>query len=173
MPGNVKSIFLYGPNLEYVLFKNAINSSEDGAKIWFISPDPFKKFPSDIAILDKEILKNITFLYLKDSTELLKHLNSIHTWYRIPEIIILNNFHVYRNNNATSSVHSAHLCASLLDACKACSKKLEKTATLLVAYNIDPPEGELIQNIVDLYFDSVHNTEELPSSYIIPGMEIT
>ncbi|GJQ85135.1 hypothetical protein Trydic_g9080 [Trypoxylus dichotomus] len=173
MSGNVKSVFLYGPNLEYVLFKNAINFAEEGAQIWFIAPEPFKEFPSGITILDKQILKNITFLYLKNATELLKQLNSIHTWYRIPEIIILSDFHVYRNNDEAGSVQWAYLCASLLDACKACSRKLEKVATLLVAYNTDPIGDKLVQSIVDLYFDNVNNTEELLPNCIIPNVAIT
>lgn len=102
--------------------------------------------------------------------ELLKQLNSIHTWYRIPGMVILNNFQKYRSNGHSNSVQWAYLCASLLDACRACSKKLSKGTTLLVAYNIDPTGYTLVQNIVDLYFDNVINSEELPANYIIPGL---
>lgn len=64
----------------------------------------------------------------------------------------------------------AYLCATLLDACKACSKKLSKNIHLIVAYNNDPSADDLLQNIVNLYFDEVINSNELPTSCIIPNI---
>lgn len=91
-------------------------------------------------------------------------------WYRIPEMIILNNFHKYRSIGETNSVEWAYLSASLLDACRACSRKLNKNVTVVVSCNIDSNNSKLVQNIVDLYFDDVINSESLPSNCIIPNI---
>ncbi|XP_022920133.1 uncharacterized protein [Onthophagus taurus] len=145
------------------LFKIALKLVESGKYVWFISPEPITSLPKNVTPSTKEVLKFLTLLYFKDTRELLKHFNSIQTWFRIPELIIIIDFHHYLDceNNDYNPTESAFLCASFLDAGNACIKKLNKSVYLIASLDLDKCKNKNVQILLDLYFNKISNTSEI------------
>ncbi|KAG5889948.1 hypothetical protein JTB14_018843 [Gonioctena quinquepunctata] len=163
-PENVYSSFLIGSNLDYTLFKTAISFAESGLSVWFISPLPFDKVPENIDPPDKDILKLITFVYLKDYKSLISHLNTIHLWHKVPNLIILSRFDIYSNLHKEEKEYnpqiSALISTSLLDCGSVCAKKKQLPAYLLAtAEGASEDSKERLQVLNDMYFPHIiHDT---------------
>ncbi|KAJ8924830.1 hypothetical protein NQ315_000984 [Exocentrus adspersus] len=152
-PKRVRSTLLLGNNLDYT----AINLAESGKKVWFVSPEVFDKIPDNIVPPEMQILKLITFIYLKDYKDLLSHLNGIHLWHKIPDIIILSNLdtycHLYGDNYDT--LLCALVVATLLDSASVCAKKNGTSYLISTCSQPSDPHKNKLQVLYDLYFSHV------------------
>ncbi|KAF2883150.1 hypothetical protein ILUMI_23018 [Ignelater luminosus] len=161
IPDNITPILMKCEDLgfENILFQCCIHYAEQGLNVWFISPQPFKELPLDIKPPDEEVLKLITFLYLKDQQDLLTHLNGIHLWHKFPQLIILNGFEHYSMmlSSDYNLSNAAFTLASLLDATSTCAlKHSSMKAYLLVACVVPPPDRYAhLDTLTSLYFPHV------------------
>ncbi|XP_018569488.1 uncharacterized protein LOC108909590 [Anoplophora glabripennis] len=161
-PKNIYSTLLLGNNFDYVLFKAAILFAESGLKVWFISPETFDKIPENIVAPEKEILQLITFLYLKDYKELISHLNGIHLWHKVPDVVILPNLEIYCNlhSDKYDPLLSALIVTALVDSTSVCAKKNQR-AYLIATCSISPENCEnRLQILHDMYFPHVVRESE-------------
>nr|CAI5860618.1 unnamed protein product [Callosobruchus analis] len=159
---NVVSVLLVKEDPEYVLFKTAMLFAEQGLLIWFISSKPFENLPKRITNIDKEILQQITFLYLRDLKDLIMHLNGIHLWNKSPSIIILSQFKTYLEvpGKGDNNFLAAFILTSLLDSAGVCSRKNKKKSLVLTCAE-DVPNTHQFQILFDMYFShSVQKMDE-------------
>ncbi|KAJ8956979.1 hypothetical protein NQ318_012143 [Aromia moschata] len=151
-PENIFCSVVLGNDFDYVLFKTAIYFAESGLNVWLISPEALKKF--------RTILFHQKRNYLKDYKDLLSHLNSVHLWHKIPNIIILSDFDKYCNlySDCYNPILSALVSATLLDSISVCSKKKQKPCYLICTCS--PAENsytDRFQVLRDMYFPHVIN----------------
>ena len=90
---------------------------------------------------------------------MLRHINGIHLWHKLPELIILNDFQYYidlQSDDFNPSL-AALIVASFLDAATSCSDRLNSSKIYLVfgCQSDDQKTALRLQRIVDLYFDKV------------------
>ncbi|KAF5287305.1 hypothetical protein FQR65_LT02178 [Abscondita terminalis] len=160
LPESVVSLFVVGDKLEEPLFKCALLYAEHGFNVWFISPQPFSKFPQGINTLDKEILKLITFLYLKEESDLLLHLNSVHLWHKYPQVIIVDSFEEYCSEN---DIVNAFVMSSVLDASASCARRSRSKKSYVLVNS-----SKSYTNLVDMYFPrSLTFTSEEDLIYVL------
>lgn len=178
---SVSTVFINGSNTDYLLFKIAIHYAEEGTNTWFISPKPIQHFPQNLSIPNKEILKFILFFYLQTAEDLVKKLNSIHVWEKMPEVIIISDYQHYTHmhkcanddNNSNSAIMAAYVTASLHDAALAVFTKItrdkqlkqmnnnKRTTYAIVStnYNAQSKQNQIIiKSLVNLFFKVVLNT---------------
>lgn len=107
----------------------------------------------------------ICFRYLKDSKDLLHHLNSIHIWHKIPNVIILRGLETYGLLHSDyCPTKTALLMASLLDAASTCGTKQSNNALLLVNCHIKQTQTEnQLQVLNELYFKYTFKAETFQS----------
>ncbi|CAH2009125.1 unnamed protein product [Acanthoscelides obtectus] len=157
---NLISVLHLNENPEYILFKIALLFAEQSLQVWFISPKPFENIPVNIVQIDKEILQQITFLYLKDFKDLITELNGIHLWHKAPNIIILSHFKTYLEAlDKNSSFFAAFILASVLDGAAVSTKRNKKKTLVLICLE-DITNLDQFQIIFDMYF-----------SHFIPKMD--
>lgn len=136
---NIKSTVLINDNYEIILFQLTIKLAATGLNVWLISQAPCHKLPSDIKPPDKEILQLITFMYLKDYSSLIKQLNGIHMWHKIPNVIMVAGFDKYCGLHIEdvnyNPLRTAFLCTCLLDSLQNCAKKTLKSFLLVACSN--------------------------------------
>ncbi|KAK4873377.1 hypothetical protein RN001_015406 [Aquatica leii] len=147
LPEGVVSLFVVGDVMEDALFKCAVQYAEHGLHVWFVSPQPFNKLPQSATRLSQDILRLITFLYLKEESDLLTHLNRVHLWHKYPQVIIINSFETYCKDNA---LMNAFIVSSAFDAVSSCARRHSlKKAHLVIA------SRETYHNLTDMYFPRV------------------
>ncbi|VEN43067.1 unnamed protein product [Callosobruchus maculatus] len=159
---NVISVLLVKEDPEYILFKTAMLFAEQGLLVWFISSKPFENLPKKITNHDKEILQQITFLYLRNLKDLITELNGIHLWNKSPSIIILSQFKTYVQVPVEDPKNflAAFILTSLLDSAAVCSKKNKKKSLILTCTE-DVSNMNKFQILFDMYFShSVQKIDE-------------
>ncbi|KAF7266098.1 uncharacterized protein LOC143203967 [Rhynchophorus ferrugineus] len=153
---------------DYISLKLAINSAENGKRVWHISMKPIEKLPENISQPCREVLQLITFIYLSTYDDLIKHFNSIHKWKHLPQLIILKDFENYCDilDSNYNSLKSAYLCATLLDSVSYISRKSQSHTSVMVCCS--SLEGtEKIQVLYDMYFDICVNKEEFQDEDVL------
>lgn len=101
----------------------------------------------------------------------MKHLNGIHRWKHVPNVVILKNFEQYCNYEYDSR-QSAFLAAHLLDCGSFLSKKTGSKALLLIACLREQEEDkralkDKLKVLLDMYFDNVFFQDELEQDELI------
>ncbi|XP_044270745.1 uncharacterized protein LOC123015202 [Tribolium madens] len=155
-PEKVISTLAVGENFDSDLFQVAISFAENGLYVWLISPQAFDKAPKNVKTPDKEVLRLITFLYLKDHTDLLTQINGIHLWRKVPNVIIITGFEHYCSFSTPdyNPLQAALITTSLLDSAAVCATRNNDKVFLLVCCGTTA-SGERkkpLQVIKDLYF---------------------
>lgn len=95
------------------------------------------------------------FSYLKDRRDLINHLNGIHLWHKLPDIVIVAGFDRYIElySDTYNSCRGAHLATSLVDALSVCAKKNQNNSFLILAATLPPQEcTRRFQIFLDIYF---------------------
>ncbi|XP_019874250.1 uncharacterized protein LOC109602341 [Aethina tumida] len=162
----VKSCLLIGNDLEVVLLKVAINYAERGLNVWFISPEAINNIPKEIKVPSTEVLKLITFLYLRSYEDLLNNLNKIQLWHRKPDMIILNGLDIYCdiNSDQYNSLVSASICAAILDNASG-SSGVQQTSLLIVSSEVPNELSSRMKVLIDMYFPFVLNNADKKKLY--------
>lgn len=162
----VRSIFAHGVNIKHSLLKVAISCAENGYAVWFITPQEINSLPDDLPIPDTEVSKLLTFLYLKDYSDLLSILHGIHGWNKIPNIIIVNSLNVYVREDNNDFVSAAHIISNVISAGMVCAKKHKdnKAMVLMGCSNID-----FYKKFIDLHCSEVFNADSNDLGLIVNG----
>ncbi|KAK9877854.1 hypothetical protein WA026_020084 [Henosepilachna vigintioctopunctata] len=173
----VKSAFFVGEDFENLLFKvnlqlamklifcfpsftlqTSILYAEAGFNVWYISFFPFETIPDNIIIPERDVLNLITFIYLKDYTRLISHLNTTHLWHKPPRIILMSGFEKYSgiDEDTYDPIFGALIATTLLNACSVASKKLN-VVTYAVITCEKLKNHEIRLNILrNLYFQNMY-----------------
>lgn len=95
--------------------------------------------------------------YLEDYKDLIQHMNGIHKWRRIPNVVIINSCEQYCNfGSDLNYVKVSFILASILDGVKACACKHSKRSILLTRFNNDEwLFDSRFQTLLHLYFQYI------------------
>ncbi|GLH01062.1 Uncharacterized protein GBIM_07287, partial [Gryllus bimaculatus] len=102
-------------------------------------------------------------IYFQQWQDLLKHMFKMHIHPYVPRVIIVEKLNYYcklfpEEENIQEKyeheVHSAKICASLIDATSVCAKRCKNDTVLLVSFEQNQRQGNLVNMIVDTYFSS-------------------
>ncbi|KAH0549166.1 uncharacterized protein LOC123260913 [Cotesia glomerata] len=153
------STLLLGPPItaKSFLFEAAMHWAEKGNLVFFITPSPLKSFPAqyhDRKDVPPAIYDMIKFLYLETYDVLAEQLVDLHTFSKLPSLILVDNLDTYIKgvqNTELEDMHIAKLCAVLHDSVNACSR-VKKCQVLLCA----SITGTSLQSTpYPLYFDNI------------------
>ncbi|KAK7874259.1 hypothetical protein R5R35_006294 [Gryllus longicercus] len=168
-PDNVNTVFLTGATsniMSTFLFQCANYYSEQGFKVLYIAPSPWEKLPPIIHGTDqptRDTVSLIRFFYFQQWQDLLKHMFKMHIHPYVPRVIIIEKLNYYcklfpeeenTQEKYEHEVHSAKICASLIDATSVCAKRCKNDTVLLVSFEQNQRQGNLVNMIVDTYFSS-------------------
>lgn len=92
---------------------------------------------------------------MEDYNDLINHINDIHNWRTLPNVIILNNFEHYGCLTSSSdSTRPALITSLLLDAVNVCSHKNSKPSLFLACLNDEAYVLDYkLKNLLHLYFE--------------------
>ncbi|KAF5286097.1 hypothetical protein FQA39_LY16443 [Lamprigera yunnana] len=147
---DVNSFLVFGAKLD-ALFKCALLYAEHGLRVWFITTEKFNELPGNLPLLDKEWLQLITFLYLKDVSDVLNHLSNIHLWHQCPQVLIINSFENYYSDNHS---YNAYMLSMIIDAGMACARKHSCHRSYVVVF-YNKTVSCNFQHLLDLYIRHV------------------
>lgn len=92
---------------------------------------------------------------MEDYNDLIKHINDIHNWRILPNVIILNSFEHYGClTSSTDSTRPAFITSLLLDAVNVCSHKNSKPSLFLACLNDEDCVLDYkLKTLLHLYFE--------------------
>ncbi|XP_008560923.1 uncharacterized protein LOC103580809 isoform X1 [Microplitis demolitor] len=153
------STLLCGPltHARSFLFEAAMHWAENGNQVFYITASPLKSFPAqyhDREDVPPAVYNMIKFIYLENYEALAEQLVELHSFTKLPSLILLDHLDTYIKdvvNSELKDMHIAKLCAILHDSVNACAR-IKKSKVFLCA----SVSGSSIQNTpYSLYFDNI------------------
>ncbi|RUS91815.1 hypothetical protein EGW08_000386 [Elysia chlorotica] len=104
-----------------LVFQAAVSAASIGQNVTHICTHPIKRLPAPIhgmPLPEPSIMKNVDFLYLEESSELISWFANVHIMSELPDLIIVEDVLTYAShlNDNLLEKSLARLCATMVDA---------------------------------------------------------
>ncbi|GFR86174.1 ATP synthase subunit beta, mitochondrial [Elysia marginata] len=118
-----KRIVIVGPDTidkTSLVFQAAVSAASVGQNVTHICTHPLKRLPTPVHGMptpEPNIMKNVDFLYLEESSELISWFANVHTMSRLPGLIVVEDVLTYASqlNDNLLERSLARLCATIAD----------------------------------------------------------
>lgn len=104
-----------------LLFQAAVSYANKDVSVLYICHQPLTKMPLGVHGMphpDAQVLRNVKFIYMKKTEELIEYCSSVHTKPVLPDVIIIDDVDIYLEQMKEDGIEhgTAKLCALLVDA---------------------------------------------------------